>query len=141
EVEEPPAAPRDAELVARLLAGDEAAFLSLVETYQGPMARLARNYVPSRDVADEVVQETWMAVLEGLPRFEGRSSLKTWIFRILTNRAKTRALREGRSVPFSSLADLNPDSAEPALNPDRFRPSDAPQWAGGWISLPAPWEG
>jgi RNA polymerase sigma-70 factor, ECF subfamily len=138
-VEEPPAAPRDAELVARLLAGDEAAFLSLVEMYQGPMARLARNYVPSRDVADEVVQETWVAVLQGLPRFEGRSSLKTWIFRILVNRAVTRGTRERRAVPFSSLFDAATDPFEPAVDPDRFRGQDD-RSPHGWASPPQPWD-
>lgn len=80
-----------------------------------------------------------MAVLEGLPRFEGRSSLKTWIFRILTNRAKTRAIREGRSMPFASFADVQIEDDEPAVDPDRFRPPGA-QWAGGWVSFPATWE-
>src|SRR5437764_2301402 len=117
----------DWHLIELLRSGDEAAFVSLIASYHHALLRLAMIFVTRRMVAEEVVQETWMAVLEGLPRFEGRSSLKTWIFRILTNRAKTRALLDGRSVPFSSLADLNPDSAEPALNPDRFRPSDPPQ--------------
>jgi RNA polymerase sigma-70 factor (ECF subfamily) len=138
-VEEPPPTPRDAELVARLLAGDEASFLALVEMYQGPMARLARNYVPSRDVADEVVQETWVAVLQGLPRFEGRSSLKTWIFRILVNRAVSRGTRERRAVPFSSLFDAASDPFEPAVDPDRFWGQDG-QSPHGWASPPQPWD-
>ena len=139
-VEEPTAgSPRDADLVRRLLAGDEAAFMSLVDMYQGPMARLARNYVPSRDVADEVVQETWVAVLRGLPRFEGRSSLKTWIFRILVNRAVSRGTRERRAVPFSALFDAATDPFEPAVDPGRFRGQDdriPHQWAGP----PQPWD-
>jgi len=130
----------DWHLIELLRSGDEAAFVSLIDSHHSAMLRLATIFVTRRMVAEEVVQETWMAVLEGLPRFEGRSSLKTWIFRILTNRAKTRALREGRSVPFSSLVDLNLDSAEPAVDPDRFRPPGV-QWAGGWVSFPAPWEG
>jgi RNA polymerase sigma-70 factor (ECF subfamily) len=138
--EEKVASADDWHLVALLRSGDEASFVCLIDNYHSAMLRLAMIFVPKRMVAEEVVQETWMAVLEGLSRFEGRSSLKTWIFRILTNRAKTRALREGRSVPFSSLAELNLDSAEPAVDPDRFRSMDAPQWAGGWLSFPAPWE-
>jgi RNA polymerase sigma-70 factor (ECF subfamily) len=133
------ASPQDAELIQRLLAGDEAAFLSLVAMYQGAMVRLARNYVPSRDVAEEVVQETWLAVLQGLPRFEGRSSLKTWIFRILVNRAVTRGTRERRAVPFSALFDAGTDAFEPAVDPDRFFGHDgrAPH---GWASPPQPWD-
>jgi RNA polymerase sigma-70 factor (ECF subfamily) len=130
----------DAELVRRLLAGDEAAFMSLVDMYQGPMVRLARNYVPSRDVAEEVVQETWLAVLTGLPKFEGRSSLKTWIFRILVNRAITRGTRERRAVPFSALFDAGADAFEPAVDPDRFRGPDDRTAPHGWSSPPSPWD-
>ena len=90
------------------------------------MLRVARMYVGSRAVAEEVVQEAWVAVLNGIGRFEGRSSLKTWIFRILTNIAKTRGQREGRSIPFSSLA---PDD-EHAVDPDRFAED------GAWASPP-----
>jgi RNA polymerase sigma-70 factor (ECF subfamily) len=129
----------DWELVRRLSSGDEAAFMMLIDRYQMPLLRLAMVYVPSRAVAEEVVQETWLAVLEGLHRFEGRSSLKTWIFRILANRAKTRALREGRTIPFSSLADAQDDADEPAVEPERFLPAGEP-WTGGWVTLPARWE-
>ena len=129
----------EADLVRRLLAGDEAAFMSLVDAYQAPMVRLARNYVPSRDVAEEVVQETWLAVLQGLPRFEGRSSLKTWIFRILVNRAVTRGTRERRAVPFSALFDAASDPFEPAVDPDRFFGPDARQ-PHTWMSPPRPWD-
>lgn len=129
----------DWHLIGLLRSGDETAFVFLIDTYYSTMLPLAMIYVATRAVAEEVVQETWMAVLEGLHRFEGRSSLKTWIFRILTNRAKTRAQREGRSIPFSSIADMNVDDAEPAVDPDRFRPEGA-QWAGGWKSFPATWE-
>ena len=128
----------DAALIASLRAGDEAAFASLVDMYSAAMLRLARMYVKTQAAAEDVVQEAWLGVLKGLDRFEGRSSLKTWIFRILTNLAKTRGERESRSVPFSALA---PDAAdgEPAVDPDRFFPpgSDA---AGGWAAPPTPWE-
>jgi RNA polymerase sigma-70 factor (ECF subfamily) len=129
----------DWHLIGLLRGGDETAFVSLIDSYYSAMLPLALVYVATRAVAEEVVQETWVAVLEGLHRFEGRSSLKTWIFRILTNRAKTRAQREGRSIPFSSIADMNVDDAEPAVDPDRFRPAGT-QWAGGWKSFPATWE-
>ena len=95
----------EADLIARLRGGDEAAFSCLVHTYSASLKRLAIAFVPSDAVADEVVQETWLAVLTGIDRFEGRSSVKTWIFRILTNRAKTRAIRERRTINFSELAD------------------------------------
>lgn len=84
---------------------DEAAFERLVERYYSPMIRLAMSYVRSREEAEEVVQDTWLGVLAGIDRFEGRSSLKTWIFRILVNRARTRAKREARTIAFSSLPD------------------------------------
>ena len=129
----------DWHLIALLRRGDEAAFVALIDSYHSKMLRLATIFVTRPMVAEEVVQETWMAVLEGLPRFEGRSSLKTWIFRILTNRAKTRAVREGRSLPFASFADAQIEDDEPAVDPDRFRPPGA-KWAGGWVSFPASWE-
>lgn len=129
----------DWHLIELLRRGDEAAFIVLIDSYHKAMLRLATIFVTRPMVAEEVVQETWMAVLEGLPRFEGRSSLKTWIFRILTNRAKTRAVREGRSVPFASFADAQSDDDESAVDPDRFRPPGA-KWVGGWVSFPAIWE-
>lgn len=129
----------DWHLIELLRKGDEAAFIVLIDSYHKAMLRLATIFVTRPMVAEEVVQETWMAVLEGLPRFEGRSSLKTWIFRILTNRAKTRAVREGRSVPFASFADVQSDDDESAVDPDRFRPPGA-KWVGGWVSFPAIWE-
>jgi RNA polymerase sigma-70 factor, ECF subfamily len=128
----------DAEIVAALRNGDERAFVALVERYQALMLRVARRYVRSAAVAEDVVQETWLGVLNGLERFEGRASLKTWIFRILTNRALSRAEREGRAVPFSSLA--GEDEGEPAVDPDRFRPA-TDKWAGGWKTFPASWDG
>ena len=93
----------DAVLVERLRGGDESAFVELVERYHPAMIRLARTFVPSEAVAEEVAQEAWLGVLNGIDRFEARSSLKTWIFRILVNRARTRGVRESRSVPFTSL--------------------------------------
>jgi RNA polymerase sigma-70 factor (ECF subfamily) len=113
------------QLVDALRKGDEAAFASLVDRYSPAMARVARLYVRSGAVADEVVQETWLGVIEGIDRFEGRSSLKTWIFRILTNIAKTRAQREGRSLPFSAVGE--PAEKGPSVDPERFAPTD--QWA------------
>ena len=125
-------------LVERLRSGDEAAFESLVDYHSAALLRLAKVFVTAQAVAEEVVQETWMAVLVGLSRFEGRSSLKTWIFRILTNCAKTRAQREGRNIPFSSLPELDTDHPEPAVDPDRFLPAEH-QWPGHWISFPLDW--
>ena len=129
----------DMRMVEALQSGDESAFVSLVNRYHAPMLRLAMVFVPSLAVAEEVVQETWMGVFQGLDRFEGRSSLKTWLFRILTNRAKTRAQREGRSVPFSSLPEFNSDFPEPAVEPERFTGPDQ-QWPGNWITSPSSWD-
>jgi RNA polymerase sigma-70 factor (ECF subfamily) len=124
-------------LLDALRAGDERAFRDLVRMYNALLLRVARIYVPTRVLAEEVVQETWLAVLEGLDRFEGRSSLKTWIFRILANRAKTRAVRERRTLPLSAF---EPDRVpEPALEPERFRGGDDPRWPGHWASPPTPW--
>jgi len=120
------------ELVAALRAGDERAFMELVDRYGPSMLRLARSFVSSQAVAEEVVQETWLGVLRGLDRFEERSSLKTWIFRILANVARTKGERESRSLPFSSLEQAGSD--EPAVDPSRF---DA---GGAWNSPPASWE-
>ena len=128
----------DLHLVAMLRAGDEDAFVSLIERYNNTMLRLAMIYIPERAVAEEIVQETWMGVLQGLKRFEGRSSLKTWIFRILTNCARTRAQREGRSIPFSSLPDPEISNDEPAVDPDRFLPASSNK-PGAWASLPNNW--
>ena len=120
-------------LIDGLRAGDEAVFAALVGRYGGAMLRVAQLYVRSRAIAEEVVQDAWIGVLNGSARFEGRSSLKTWIFRIVTNRAKTRALKEGRSVPFS---ELGPD--EPSVDPERFRgPED--RYPGHWTTFPSSW--
>ena len=119
-------------LIAALQSRDESAFTALVQRYYTPLLRLAMLYVPSHAVAEEVVQETWLGVLRGIDRFEGRSSLKTWLFTILTNRAKTRGVREGRSVPFSALWNPENDPSEPAVEPERFLDASHPQWPGHW---------
>ncbi|MEW6364751.1 MAG: sigma-70 family RNA polymerase sigma factor [Acidobacteriota bacterium] len=118
----------------RLLAGEEAAFLELVRTHHGRLIRLALTFVADRSVAEEVVQETWLGVLNGLRSFEGRSSLKTWICRILANRAKSRAVREGRMISFASLAESDGED-EPAVEPERFTS------AGRWSQPPESWSG
>jgi RNA polymerase sigma-70 factor, ECF subfamily len=128
----------DAELVQALRKGDEAAFTTLVRDYHSSLLRVAHIYVSSRAVAEEVVQEAWIGVLRGLDGFEGRSSLRTWIFRILTNIAKTRGEREGRTIPLSALQ--RPDVVpEAAVEPERFRPPDDPAWPGHWSSPPQQW--
>ena len=128
----------DVALVRALREGDEAAFTVLVEQWHPSMVRLALLYVNGRAAAEEVAQETWLAVLQGIGRFEGRSSLKTWVFHILANRAKTRGVRDGRVAPFSSLANLDDDGDEPAVDLDRFLPPDH-QWAGHWAAPPKSW--
>jgi RNA polymerase sigma-70 factor (ECF subfamily) len=128
----------DARVVRALRARDEAAFTQLMRMYHASLLRVAQIYVASRAVAEEVVQETWLAVLNGIDRFEGRSSLKTWIFRILTNTAKTRAEREGRTIPFSALQDPA-RVPEAAVDPDRFLDEEHPRWPGHWASRPRAW--
>jgi len=130
--------PEEQRLLTRLRAGDEAAFVELVESHHGSMLRLAMTWVSTRDVAEEVVQDTWLGVLRGLERFEGRSSLRTWIFRILANRGKTRGQREGRSVPFASLAEAGAEPGEPSVDPERFLPAGH-LWAGHWAVPPQAW--
>jgi RNA polymerase sigma-70 factor, ECF subfamily len=120
-------------LVASLRAGDERAFMQLVEEYTPGMRRLALTFVRTPALADEVVQEAWLGVLNGLDRFEGRSSLKTWIYTIVANVARTRAVREARSIPFSSLAPADADDEEAAVDPDRFI------GAGDWARPVEPW--
>ena len=130
----------EASLVERVRARDEAAFAELVDRYHASLVRLATTFVRQPEVAEEVAQETWLGFLTGLDRFEGRASLKTWLFSILTNIAKTRGRRESRSVPFSSLAAEEAGDLAPSVDPSRFFPpgSDA---AGAWRSIPADWEG
>ena len=133
---EPVASAADLALVDALKAGDEEAYRSLVERYGPSMVRIASAFVPSRAVAEEVVQDAWIGVLRGLDRFEGRSSLKTWIFRILVNIAKTRGQREGRTTPFSSIGDEGP-----SVDPSRFLPPDDPEYPNWWDDYPRRWEG
>jgi RNA polymerase sigma-70 factor (ECF subfamily) len=128
---EPAAGPNDAELVRRVRGGDPTAFAGLVRRHGGALLRLARLFVREEAVAEEVVQDTWMAVLEGLGEFEGRASFKTWLYRILANRARTRAVREGRSVPFSTFERAEDEAS--AVDPERF---DA---AGKWRDPPLAW--
>ena len=129
----------DAELIAALRAGEEQAFVQLVDTYGASLMRIARLYVRDRAVVQEVVQETWMGVMRGIEGFEERSSLRTWLYRILTNRAKTRAVRERRSVPFSALSD-EVNARERSVPADRFQGPDA-AWPGhwDWATRPTPW--
>lgn len=119
-----------------LRAGDEAAFLALVERHHGAMVRLARGFVRSDAVAEEVAQEAWLGVLAGLPRFEQRASLRTWIFQILVNQAKARAVREARSAPLSALADEGGEG--PSVPAERFLDAQE-RWPGHWASPPPPW--
>jgi RNA polymerase sigma-70 factor, ECF subfamily len=138
--ETPHPAPHDADIVARLKQGDEAAFGELISDYSPALLRVAQAHVRTRAVAEEVVQETWLAVLRGLDRFEGRSSLKTWIFRILTNTAISRGVRESRTVPFSSLAAQEAEAAEETLDASRFLPADHDRWPHHWALGPTRWE-
>ena len=121
---------RDSAIIEALLAGNTRVFAQLVEAHNDTMLRIASSMLPSQGVAEEVVQETWLAILKGLPRFEGRSSLKTWMFRILTNRARTRGRREGRTIPMSALGN-----AEDPMNAERF------DQHGMWHTPPDRWEG
>jgi RNA polymerase sigma-70 factor (ECF subfamily) len=128
-------------LLEALRQWDETAFMMLVEQYQAALIRLARMYVSDPALAEEVVQETWLAVLRGLDRFEGRSSLKTWIFRILMNKARTRAVREGRTIPFAALESAVSESDGPSVDPDRFFPPDHPADSPRhWKSPPNEWD-
>ncbi|MDQ3367378.1 MAG: sigma-70 family RNA polymerase sigma factor [Myxococcota bacterium] len=121
--------PSESELIAKLRARDEAAFVTLVDRYHDPLRRLARTFVSTEAAADEVVQDTWVAVLAGIETFEERSAFKTWLFRILVHRAQTRGVKEARSVPASALADDAADA--PAVEPARF------DERGMWKSPPA----
>ncbi len=129
------AEPGDAALLAALRSGDERAFARLIDGLHPSLLGVAQLYLRDRAVAEEVVQETWLAVLEGIDRFEARSSLKTWIYRILTNRAKTRAQRERRQLPFSALRDDD----EPEVHEARFRPIDDPKFPQHWAVPPHAW--
>jgi RNA polymerase sigma-70 factor (ECF subfamily) len=125
----------DEQLVAALRAGDESAFREVVVGYHGAMMRLASFHVSSRAVAEEVVQDTWLAVVKGLDRFEGRSSFKSWVFTILANQARSRGTREHRTVPFASL---EADERTLGVPGERFQtPTD--RWPGHWSQPPSPW--
>jgi RNA polymerase sigma-70 factor (ECF subfamily) len=127
----------DAQLVEGLRAGDEVAFAELMRMYGAGMLRVAQMYVSSRGVAEEVVQEAWLGVLKGIDRFEGRSSLKTWLFRIVANTAKTRGVREARSIPLSSLGG---EGEDPTVSAERFL-GDGTRFPGHWGLPPASWAG
>ena len=129
---------QDEALVAALRRGDADAFATLVDRHSPAMIRVAMAYVPSRAAAEEAVQETWIAVVRGIDAFEGRSSLKTWIFRILTNVAMRAGARERRSVPFSALAEAE-NTGEPSVDPDRFLPADHALFPGHWAIMPTRW--
>jgi RNA polymerase sigma-70 factor (ECF subfamily) len=126
-------------LVAALRRGDEAAFGWLVDRYHAPLRRLARTYVATPSVADDVVQDTWLAVIKGIDGFEGRSAVSTWLYRILANIARTRGVREHRTVPFSSAVGALEDGAGPAVAPERFGVVGNPGY-GHWAAPPTPWD-
>lgn len=133
----PPARPQppdESALIERLRRGDSRAFRDLVTAHQASLLRLASSFVPSTAVAEEVVQETWIAVIRGIDRFEQRSSLKTWITRILVNIARTKGVKERRTVPMGSL--LGDMSDNVAVSPDRFV---GPPGRGAWAQPPARW--
>jgi RNA polymerase sigma-70 factor (ECF subfamily) len=131
----------DAPLVRRLRAGDEAMFREIVDSWSRVMLHVARSHVSTQEVAEEVVQDTWVAVLRGLDDFEGRSTFRTWVFQILGNIARSRGVRERRVVPLSSLVNRSEDDpatrGAPAVSPDRFRPAGQP-WPGHWTDAGAP---
>jgi RNA polymerase sigma-70 factor (ECF subfamily) len=124
-------------LIDRLRRGDEGAFDELVTTHHSALIRMAMGHVADREVAEEVVQDTWMAVIEGLDRFQGRSSLRTWIFGIMIHKAKDRGVREKRHTTFSAFESFD-DENEEAVDPSRFHQSG--EWAGHWAFPPQPWD-
>ena len=128
----------DAALVEALRAGDEKAFTALVDAWSGSMMRVARAHVSTESSAEEVVQDTWLAVLTGLHGFRAQSSLRTWVYRILVNQAKSRGIRERRVVPFTSLGPHDEDAGHPAVDPSRFQGPEGP-FPGGWREFPAEW--
>jgi RNA polymerase sigma-70 factor (ECF subfamily) len=135
--------PRSAELadegnlVRALCAREHGAFGALVQRHYATMKRVARSYVHSEALVEEVVQETWLAVIGGIERFEARSALDTWIYAILVNRARTLGARERRTLPFSSLDDRDEDDS--SVDADRFQRDDD-QWPGHWATPPRPWQ-
>jgi RNA polymerase sigma-70 factor (ECF subfamily) len=132
----------DRALVAALRDRDETAFAYLLERYDGALRRLARTYVSTAQSADEVVQDTWLAVVKGIDGFEGRSSVATWIYRILANIARSRGVREHRSVPFSSAPGAMEEGEGPAVDAERFvaRATAGGAPIGVWARPPSPWE-
>jgi RNA polymerase sigma-70 factor (ECF subfamily) len=130
-----PDLPSDAELVARLRTRDETAFALVLDAWSGGMTRVARSIVSTSASADEVVQDAWLAVVQGIGAFESRSSLKTWVFRVLVNTAKRRAMREGRHVSWSLVPG---EDDRPTVDPTRFRGHGEP-FPGHWLEFPAPW--
>lgn len=128
--------PSDADLVAALRAGVEATFALLLDVWSPGMLRTARAYVASAEVAEDVVQETWLAVIRGIDRFEGRSSLRTWVFRILVNIAKTHGVKESRTVAWSNLD--GDEDAGPTVDRSRFQGPDEP-YPGHWRRFPDLW--
>jgi RNA polymerase sigma-70 factor, ECF subfamily len=120
------------ELLERLRAGDRAAFASLVARHGGALLRLAMAFVKDRSLAEEVVQDAWVAALDGIDGFEGRAALRTWLFHIVANKARTRIVREGRSVPFSALGSSD-DAGDSAVGPERF------DQGGAWKEPPGRW--
>lgn len=129
----------DRKLVERLRRGDGVAFDELVLRLSPALQRVARSHVPSAAVAEEVVQETWLAVIEGIDRFEGRSSVRTWIFRILLNRAATRGARERRNVSFADLANSELEADHAAVDPGRFLSADDVRAPLHWATPPRRW--
>lgn len=126
----------ESELVEALRRGDERAFEALVEEHHAAMLRVALIYTGDERLAEEAIQETWIGVLRGLDKFEGRSSLKTWMFSILINRAKSIGEREGRHIP---LAIDAPDDEGPSVPRERFKPDDDPRWPRHWLEAPPSW--
>jgi len=129
----------DEPVLAALRRREEAAFVALVQRYHSLMTRVAYAQLNDKSAAEEVVQETWLAVIKGIDSFEGRSSLRTWIFRILTYQASARLQRDGRVIPFSALASADAAAAEPSVDPSRFLSRDHGRLPFYWISDPAQW--
>jgi RNA polymerase sigma-70 factor (ECF subfamily) len=125
----------EAEMLARLRAGDEAMFAELVDRWSPSMLRIARAYVSNPQSAEDAVQDAWLGVVHGLARFEGRSTLRTWVFTILVNRARSRGAREARTVPWSQLA--RDGAGGPTVDPDRFQDATG-EYPGHWSSAGAP---
>jgi len=125
-------------LLARMREGDEAAFTELVDSLHTKLVRFARGFVHDEATAQDVVQEAWLGALNGLATFEGRSSLSSWIFSITANKAKTRAVRDARTTPFTALAAQEASGSEYAVSPDRFLDASA-EWPGHWARQPAAW--